>query len=68
MNKVFSVLIISATGEILADCPVIARSQKRALLHVIEAMPENHKSWQAPGWRDIQVYEANKPVFLTAPH
>jgi hypothetical protein len=64
MNKIFRVVIVSQGGGILQDRRVIARSEKAALLAVVKSIPEDDKAWQAPGWRDVQVYESRDAFIL----
>ena len=62
MNKIFRVQIV-AGGNVI-ERNVVARSDKAALLKVIESIPDDHFAWQAPGWQSISVCETREPIIL----
>lgn len=60
--KLFRVYIRGNWGEFTTR-HVMEKDVKSALLAVIEDLPADHPLWQAAGWRDVQVFEANQPGF-----
>jgi hypothetical protein len=51
----YRVQIIGNEGSITVQT-VMASSPKKALLCVIENLPEEHPLWNSPGWRDVQAF------------
>jgi hypothetical protein len=63
MNKIFRVEILLGGGGLKLK-HVVARNEKSALLKVIEEIPQDDPAWSAPGWRQVQVYEASNAFVL----
>lgn len=57
------VQILGGGGE-HAEKHVMAKNPKKALLAVIESLPEDHPLWQAPGWRDVQIYPETRAFIV----
>jgi hypothetical protein len=63
MNKLFLVRLTGNGGGFVQK-HVFARTEREALLAVIEGIPQESIMWNEPGWRDVSVYEESKPVLL----
>lgn len=61
--KPHKVQIIDNIGFMVSEI-VMAATPKAALIFLLESLPDDHRLWQSPGWRDVQAFESRDAFFI----